>query len=258
MDDETKDANAAVMSILDQLAMMDTPQTKANPNPERPLLRLAHRDMLASVGDEISKDNRFYIPADRFEGCYSIPHWSLPPLKTLSLMANRTFDTVLKHFSFVHMPTFKLVDTAACLAFAICTIGGIKNGSKGDAASAHHRMLLQHLLDGPVPPGQSWESMYKANYLDRDGGTNDADMAKVEQWDNALVVRSEKSNMLVKSFSLAQGVLMTEYNVGLLQALLLYHAPYFLSVDERERQMSTMFLGTIVHVSLGVPDIADY
>lgn len=42
---------------------------------------------------------------------------------------------------------------------------------------------------------------------------------------------------------------MTEYNVGLLQALILYHAPYFLSENEQERAMANMFLGTIVNVS---------
>lgn len=225
--------------------MHDTPETRANPNPERPLLRLAHRDMLSLAGHEVSRDSRFFIPEDRFVGCYSIPHWALPPLQTLSLMANRTYDTVLKHFAFIHMPTFRLVDTAACLAFAICTVGGIKNGGEKD----HHRMLMQHLLDGPVPPGQSWESIYKQNYIDRSGGVHDSDMRNVQNWDNAPVVRNEKSNMLVKSFSLAQGVLMTEYNVGLLQALVIYHAPYFLSEDERERHMANMFLGTIVNVS---------
>ena len=42
---------------------------------------------------------------------------------------------------------------------------------------------------------------------------------------------------------------MTEYNVALLQALILYHAPYFLSENEGERQIANMFLGTIVSVS---------
>jgi hypothetical protein len=48
---------------------------------------------------------------------------------------------------------------------------------------------------------------------------------------------------------MAQGVLMTEYNVALLQALILYHAPFFLSEEENERALANMFLGTIVSVS---------
>jgi len=42
---------------------------------------------------------------------------------------------------------------------------------------------------------------------------------------------------------------MTDYNVSLLQALVLYNAPYFLSEDESERALANMFLGTIVSVS---------
>ena len=49
---------------------------------------------------------------------------------------------------------------------------------------------------------------------------------------------------------MAKGVLMTEYNVALLQALVLYNAPYFLSEAEHERTVANMFLGTIVNVSI--------
>jgi len=42
---------------------------------------------------------------------------------------------------------------------------------------------------------------------------------------------------------------MTDYNVSLLQALVLYNAPYFLSEDENQRAVANLFLGTIVSVS---------
>jgi len=184
-------------------------------------------------------------------------------------MANRTFDTVLSHFSFIHIPTFRLLDTAACLCFAICTVGGIRTGKqKYDhqdmmGRPQPNRRHDQTRMDGPIPSGQSWESLYKANYQDRSGRIDGEDMKKVEEWENAPIVRNEKTNMLIKvgqfwvyhvtsnfaqSFSLAQGVLMTEYNVALLQALVLYNAPYFLSEDENERALANMFLGTIVNV----------
>ncbi|ORY31969.1 hypothetical protein BCR39DRAFT_524873 [Naematelia encephala] len=249
--DGDDEANADIYTLLNQLAAYDVPQTRSNPNPERPLLRLAHRDMVMRAGEEAPKSSRFHLPGDRFHGCYQIPHWALPPLKTLSLMASRTFHTVLNHFSFVHSPTFRLVDTAACLAFAICTVGGIKSGKH---KYAYHNLLQRPLKpgsetqewDGPVPPGGSWESMYKENYEAEFG---DADAERVVEWENGPIVRNEKSNMLVKSFALAQGVLMTEYNTALLQALVLYNAPYFLSDDEAERTLANMFMGTIASIA---------
>ena len=41
---------------------------------------------------------------------------------------------------------------------------------------------------------------------------------------------------------------MTDYNVGLLQALVLYNAPYFLSEDDQERALANICLETIVNV----------
>lgn len=249
--DESNTGEGAVKSLLDMMALYDVPQTRTNPNPERPLLRIYHDNMNDLAGGEISKHSRYYIPADRFAGCYQIPHWALPPLKTLSLMANRTCDTVLQHFSFVHMPTFRLTDTAACLAFAICTVGGIQSTAPPKDTPLSQRLLMQHFLDGPAAPGSTWEGMYRTNYGET-SGFQDPVKAQVGMWKNGVIVRNEKSNMLVKSFSLARGVLMTEYNVALLQALILYNAPYFLSEDESERQMANMFLGTIVSVSVCV------
>jgi len=48
-----------MFSILDQLAMMDVPQTRTNPNPERPLLRIEGGDIWGKAGAEIGKDSRF-------------------------------------------------------------------------------------------------------------------------------------------------------------------------------------------------------
>jgi hypothetical protein len=119
-------------------------------------------------------------------------------------MALKTFNTILGHFSFVHQPTFRLMDTSACLAFAICTVGGIRTG--------HHQWdyLLQRVgtfpggddkkIDGPVVPGESWESIYQRNYSGERGNESagDGDAEKVENWESGAVVRSEKTNMLVK------------------------------------------------------------
>ena len=118
-------------------------------------------------------------------------------------MASRTFHTVLGHFSMVHLPTFRLIDTAACLAFAICTVGGMKSSKpkwaailKGQSSRFNWPDSPLDEIDGPLPPGQGWQSIYATNYAR--GGFDDADMKRVEEWGTADVVRNEKSGMLVK------------------------------------------------------------
>ena len=174
-------------------------------------------------------------------------------------MASKTFNTVLTHFSFVHAPTFKLIDAGACLAFAICTVGGIRSNSSfneipSGRAPVNGQLFIDKMFHGPVPVEGSWEDIFQANFAPI-GDQEDADKREVQQWRNAPIVRNEKTSMLVKSFSLAQGVLMTEYNVALLQALILYNAPYFLSGDESERALGNMSLGVIVNVSLHKAEI---
>ncbi|RXK37673.1 hypothetical protein M231_05085 [Tremella mesenterica] len=250
-----EDNNQTVMSILESLSKYEVPQTRVNPNPERPILRIDNASYRNRMGEEpLNRSGKFYLPADRFAGCYQIPHWALPPLRVLSLMANRTFHTVLNHLSFVHTPTFKLIDTAACLAFAMCTVGGIRTGAQRknytiNGQRVNPQTYYEQLISGPVTPNQSWEQIYTDNYISGGRDQTDEDLKKVEEWYNAPIVRNEKTNMLVKSFSLAQGVLMTEYNVALLQALILYNAPFFLSEDESERTLANMGLGTIVNIS---------
>lgn len=251
--DAVAQANQVVASILEQLAMNDVPETRANPNPERPLLRLASKEILIRGGEECPSNSRFYLPADRFAGCYQIPHWGLPPLRTLSVMAARTYYSVLNHFAFVHEPTFQLIDTAACLAFAICTVGGIRTGQrKGDLPHTFLALGSLNNSNYTSPPStlsaEAWDGV-STKYAVGSEQEDREDKLRVEEWEGGQIVRHEKTNMLVKSFSLAQGVLMTEYNVALLQALILYHAPYFLSQNDQERRHANMFLGTIVNIT---------
>lgn len=56
---DMSETNQAVLSILDQLAMYDVPETRTTPNPERPLLRLEHTDLFSRQGEELSKSSRF-------------------------------------------------------------------------------------------------------------------------------------------------------------------------------------------------------
>lgn len=241
--DAVQQANQVVSAILEQLAANETPETKANPNPERPLLRLASKEIQFRSGAECPTASRFFLPADRFAGCYQIPHWALPPLRTLSVMAARTYYSVLNHFPFVHTPTFQLIDTAACLAFAICTAGGIRTGLR-----KNNSLTARPGTTPVISAGGAWEGIVPDFNIGVDPEA-DEDRRRLEEWDAGQIVRHEKTNMLVKSFSLAKGVLMTEYNVALLQALVLYHAPYFLSPNDSERRHANMFLGTIVNIT---------
>lgn len=252
---QQSEANQVVAAILEQLAKNDVPETKGNPNPERPLLRLASKEVVVRAGQETPRSSRFYLPADRFAGCYQVPHWALPPLRTLSVMAARTYYSVLNHFPFVHDPTFRLVDTAACLAFAICTVGGIRIGNNKKPGLLP--MGISSAGSSPVSTGVIWERV-GTEYSQGTDPEEAEDRRRWQEWDAGNVVRHEKTNMLVKSFSLAKGVLMTDYNVALLQALILYHAPYFLSHNDQERRHANMFLGTIVNVSVVYCAAADF
>jgi hypothetical protein len=51
--------NPFVAALLNQLAMNDVPETLANPNPERPLLRLASKDIQIRAGHECPRGTRF-------------------------------------------------------------------------------------------------------------------------------------------------------------------------------------------------------
>lgn len=42
---------------------------------------------------------------------------------------------------------------------------------------------------------------------------------------------------------------MTDYNIALLQALLLYHAPYYLSDDDLSRAHAYLMMSTLANVS---------
>ncbi len=120
-------------------------------------------------------------------------------------MAQRTFDTILQHFSFVHTPTFKLTDTSACLAFAICTVGGVRSGKQkwdsyfgnsdwGNVMGVSKPDTIA--LDGPVHPETTWESMYKRNF--KPNGVDDIEVKSIATWENGHIVRNDKTNMLIK------------------------------------------------------------
>ncbi|KAF8319372.1 hypothetical protein DL93DRAFT_182816 [Clavulina sp. PMI_390] len=71
-------------------------------------------------------NDKFYIPPGLFAGCYTVPHWLLPPLQRLSVFAGNSFRNIGYHLGVIHEPTFRLADAHAWLAFALCTAAGHK------------------------------------------------------------------------------------------------------------------------------------
>ena len=63
------------------------------------------------------------LPPGVFAGCYTVPHWMLPPLYKLCRVASHTLGVLTSQMSIVHEPTFRLDRTHAFIAFSMCTTG---------------------------------------------------------------------------------------------------------------------------------------
>lgn len=125
------------------------------------------------------------VPADRFAGCYTVEHWHMPSVKTLSYMAKQATSQILTRVPVVHLPTLNMQDVAACLAFAICTIGSVRVGPRaGDLPEAS---WLEQGMTEPVPgePGEA-------------APPGSEEQKEMEGWKAGQVVRHEKTHMLVK------------------------------------------------------------
>lgn len=66
---------------------------------------------------------RLSLPPGVFAGCYTVPHWMLPPLYKLCRIASHTLGILTSQMSIVHEPTFRLDRTHAFIAFSMCTTG---------------------------------------------------------------------------------------------------------------------------------------
>jgi hypothetical protein len=139
-------------------------------------------------------------------------------------MAKQATTQILNRVPIVHLPTLNMEDLAACLSFAICTIGSVRVGPSNGLIEPRRGEL-------------------------QDPDPNSEEQKEMESWKSGHTVRQEKTHMLVKSFASAQGVLMTDYNIALLQALLLYHAPYYLSDDHSQRANAYLMMSTLANVS---------
>lgn len=185
-------------------------------SPERNALNAECRWVNQKVGTALDVSDKFYIPPGLFAGCYTIPHWLLPPLASLSRFAARTLSEHLVRFPLIHRPTFKLSESPHWLAFAMCTVGGLNP----------EEYKLKDMLGEPLTlkaPGAPWDGVQS-------------------------IVRTEKVDMLVKTFVRQSAKLPLCDQVSIIQSLLIYNTPAFLSDDPSERIIGHLFLGTVVKV----------
>lgn len=125
------------------------------------------------------------VAAERFAGCYTVEHWHMPSVKTLSYMAQRATSQILTRVPIVHLPTLNMSELSACLSFAICTIGSVRIGPRA----------------GDLPTG-TWRDvgMIEPITSEDDGSTErgSVEQREMENWKSGQIVRHEKTHMLVK------------------------------------------------------------
>ncbi|KAG8729577.1 hypothetical protein FRC12_020880 [Ceratobasidium sp. 428] len=185
-------------------------------SPERSALNAECRFINGKRGAALDPTDKFFIPPGLFAGCYTIPHWLLPPLTRLSKFAARTLSDHIVRFPLVHQATFKLSEAPHWLAFAMCTVGGL-NPEEYKLKDVKGEMFSLKI------PGAPWDGVQG-------------------------IVRTEKVDMLVKTFVRQSAKLPLCDQVSIIQSLLLYNTPAFLSDDPSERIVGHLFLGTVVKV----------
>lgn len=193
--------------------------------------------------------NPFYVPPHLFRCCYSIPHWNLPPVTRLSMLALHAQQNLLKHFPIIHEPTFRLDTTPGCLAFAMCMLGCHQHGRMwwvGEEVIPRKAVNL----DAKPRAEQSELNSDDTSGISRVHDLLSLDMtsAHYDEEDGQVLVRpivmAEKTDMLMRSFtSLAR----TEKDqISVVQALVLFQSTRFLNADPSIRAMAAMVHPTIV------------
>ncbi|CAO1622238.1 unnamed protein product [Jaminaea pallidilutea] len=193
-------------------------------------------------------NNPFHIPKTMFRSCYSIPHWDLPPLTRLSVLAMHAQQNLLKHVPILHEPTFRLDTTPCCVAFAACMLGCHEAGrrwwageevvpySKGLAASAAGSERKQLGNDEKPSNTVNLTGESKAPLDEEDGH----ELIKP-------IVMTEKVDMLMKSFT---GRAHSERDrVAVVQALMLSQTNNFLSSDATTRAIASISHGSVVSLA---------
>ncbi|KAG8925458.1 hypothetical protein FRC01_010138 [Tulasnella sp. 417] len=186
--------------------------------PERSLIQaeaVTLEPVLKKPYQALDPTDRFYLPPGVFAGCYTVPHWMLPPLYKLCRIASHTLGVLTSQMSIVHEPTFRLDRTHAFIAFSMCTTGT--------------------------------KDPYDSRYFAPPGGP-DSCPADPWKWVSAII-RQEKSEMLVKNYARRGRMMSFAESFSLIQALLIYHVPSFLSTEHSNRITGLLFLNNVVQIA---------
>ncbi|KAG8973558.1 hypothetical protein FRC05_008626 [Tulasnella sp. 425] len=186
--------------------------------PERSLIQAeatTWEPVLKKRFQALDPSDRFYLPPGVFAGCYTVPHWMLPPLYKLCRIASHTLGILTSQMSIIHEPTFRLDRTHAFIAFSMCTTG---------TKDPYENRSFAPGGDPDYCPADPWK------------------------WVSAII-RQEKSEMLVKNYARRGRMMSFAESFSLIQALLIFHVPSFLSTEHSNRITGLLFLSSIVQIA---------
>ncbi|TKY89292.1 hypothetical protein EX895_001823 [Sporisorium graminicola] len=184
--------------------------------------------------------NPFFIPAEMFRPCYSIQHWSLPPITRLSVLALHAQQNLLKHFPVMHEPTFRITTIPGCLAFTICMLGGHEAGRKwwaGEEVVPKSAINIINSHGAPEEPANELQRVMDtgpSRYIDEEDGQ---ELVKP-------IVMSDKSEMLMRTF--ANRCKSVKDKCAVVQSLMLFQSNNFLSSDPTTRMVAGVSHGSVV------------
>lgn len=187
------------------------------------------------------------LPPDRFQSCYTIPHWRMPQMTILRRIARKTVSGLLTHLSLVHLPTFHMRDIPVGLAFAISVVGSPKRSSiarehlfaqvsgpgKNIDQAERHMWFTGNGVLRPDPPGcepsclieeisetpeeRDFEERKKVGLMSCLSCKAPPDRHRAPQ-----MVSVEKSSMIAQILSNQKDKTLQPHQCGLLQALVLF------------------------------------
>lgn len=213
--------------------------------PETAGLDLTSLEVLPTPLEKALTDvkNPFFIPPDMFRPCYSVQHWSLPPIARLSVLALHAQQNLLKHFPVIHEPTFRIDTTPGCIAFAMCMLGGHEAGRKWWAGE---EVIPKSAINIINSHGASESANGLQRLIDNTGPSRLIDEEDGQELVKPIVM-GEKSEMLMRAF--ASRCKSVKDKCSVVQALMLFQSNNFLSSDATTRMVAGVSHGAVVNMA---------